>query len=83
MKTTMMFDTESPMDRLELRQCMMAPEMANFIKELRKDFWRRWKANEPYLDKMPYTELFESFQAELDLLLKKNNIHNLDELTNM
>ena len=67
MKAILKFDLDNPDDVEAHLNCVNAENMANFIRELRYNFWRNWKHNEDEFTLNNYKEALEE-------LIKEHNI---------
>jgi hypothetical protein len=72
MKAILKFDLEDHEDRISYMKCVKASDMANFIWELKHNFWRKWKH-----DETDFT--LDNYKEELYELMNEHNI-NMDEL---
>jgi hypothetical protein len=64
MKAILKFDLDNENDRTLHEQCIKASDMAQFIWELRHNFWRRWKHDESDLTLENYKEAIYNLLEE-------------------
>jgi len=72
MKEILKFDLNDEDDKISHKECIKAPDMAQFIWELKHNFWRKWKH-----DETDFT--LDNYKEALCDLMEEHNI-NPDEL---
>jgi len=73
-KAKLKFNLDDHEDRLNHLRCIKSSDMAEFIWELKHNFWRKWKYDDSGFN-------LETYKEALWELMDEYNI-NIDELTN-
>ena len=71
-KAILKFDLDNQEDRMSYKICNKAEDLANFVWELKHNFWREWKHDEEKFT-------LDDYREALSDLLEEHNI-NIDEL---
>jgi hypothetical protein len=72
MKAILEFDLGEQEDKMDHLRCVKSTDMALFIWELEKNFWRKWKHDETDFN-------LDNYKEALYDLMQEHNI-NVDEL---
>jgi len=72
MRAILKFNLDNEDDRIAHKQCMEAADMAQFIWELKVNFWRKWKH-----DETDFT--LENYREDLNDLLNEFKIDCVDD----
>jgi len=72
MKAILKFDLDNPDDRMDHMRCLKASNMADFLWELKHNFWRKWKH-----DETDFT--LDNYKVALYELMNDHNI-DIDDL---